>query len=154
MNRQRLFEYMYWVSDELHKQDGSGSHCKVGFYYGFTFPNFSGFVRNLSRCFVLQARQQVENGTWKGGSVLQHGVKAQTVRIPGRMFHLQQSLPRLPIPALQQTLDKYLLSARPLLTDEEFTHAENVGFLHNLRTHTPERVDFQLAGDVFVVMFC
>lgn len=42
----------------------------------------------------------------------------------------QQSLPRLPVPPLQATLEKYLLSVRPLLTEEEYRNTENVRFFH------------------------
>ncbi|PVD21630.1 hypothetical protein C0Q70_17429 [Pomacea canaliculata] len=44
----------------------------------------------------------------------------------GRMFSVQYSLPRLPVPPLQQTLDKYLRSVRPLVTDEEFKTTQKI----------------------------
>lgn len=45
---------------------------------------------------------------------------------PGKMFSRQALLPRLPVPALDQTLDKYLKSVRPLLTDEEFNNTKQI----------------------------
>ena len=47
-------------------------------------------------------------------------------RVPGRMFSVQQSLPRLPVPALEQTLNKFLLASKPVLTPEEFKRAEEL----------------------------
>ena len=44
----------------------------------------------------------------------------------GRMFSVQYSLPRLPVPPLQQTVDKYLRTVRPLVTDEEFANTQEV----------------------------
>lgn len=44
----------------------------------------------------------------------------------GRMFSVQDSLPKLPVPALDQTLQKYLRSVRPLLTDEEYAKTQKV----------------------------
>ncbi|XP_035223735.1 carnitine O-acetyltransferase-like isoform X2 [Stegodyphus dumicola] len=38
----------------------------------------------------------------------------------------QQSLPRLPVPPLHPSLEKYLLSVRPLLTEEEYHNTEKV----------------------------
>lgn len=74
----------------------------------------------------LQARHHYVDGQLKNGGLALQAVKAQNVRIPGRMFSLQQSLPRLPVPALQQTLDKYLRTAKPLLSVEEYQHAQEV----------------------------
>ncbi|KAL8621111.1 hypothetical protein ACOMHN_048153 [Nucella lapillus] len=37
-----------------------------------------------------------------------------------------QSLPRLPVPPLKQTMEKYLKSVRPLVTDEEFAHTQEI----------------------------
>ncbi|XP_061163747.1 carnitine O-acetyltransferase-like isoform X2 [Saccostrea echinata] len=44
----------------------------------------------------------------------------------GRMFSVQDSLPKLPVPPLEQTLQKYLRSVRPLLTDEEYVNTQKV----------------------------
>ena len=38
----------------------------------------------------------------------------------GDMLKYQSSLPRLPVPPLQQSLQKYLKAVRPFLNDEEF----------------------------------
>jgi len=38
----------------------------------------------------------------------------------GRFYSHQESLPHLPVPPLQQTLDKYLKTIRPLVNDAEF----------------------------------
>jgi len=45
---------------------------------------------------------------------------------PGRMFSMQQSLPKLPVPALDQTLAKYLHAVEPILTDEDYCRAEEL----------------------------
>lgn len=42
----------------------------------------------------------------------------QRTRIP--MLHFQPSLPRLPIPALEKTCERYLAAQKPLLIDEAF----------------------------------
>lgn len=39
---------------------------------------------------------------------------------PYSMLVKQRSLPRLPVPPLQQTMDKYLKAIRPLVNDDEF----------------------------------
>ncbi|XP_076436224.1 carnitine O-acetyltransferase-like [Babylonia areolata] len=44
----------------------------------------------------------------------------------GRRFSTQSSLPRLPVPPLQQTMEKYLRSVRPLVSDEEFAETQEV----------------------------
>ncbi|XP_070177314.1 carnitine O-acetyltransferase-like isoform X2 [Littorina saxatilis] len=44
----------------------------------------------------------------------------------GRMFSVQYQLPRLPVPPLQQTMDKYLRSVRPLVTEEEFANTQQI----------------------------
>ena len=41
-------------------------------------------------------------------------------------FQHEMSLPRLPVPPLQQTMEKYLLSVKPLLTEEEFECTKEV----------------------------
>ena len=39
---------------------------------------------------------------------------------PYSMLARQKSLPRLPVPPLQQTMDKYLNAIRPLVNDDQF----------------------------------
>ncbi|XP_048776623.1 carnitine O-acetyltransferase-like isoform X2 [Ostrea edulis] len=40
----------------------------------------------------------------------------------GRMFSVQDSLPKLPVPPLEQTVQKYLRTVQPLLSDEEYAN--------------------------------
>lgn len=54
------------------------------------------------------------------GNGLGHAVK-------GRMFSIQADLPRLPVPPLQQTLDKYLKTIKPITSEVEFNHTQQVG---------------------------
>lgn len=39
-------------------------------------------------------------------------------------YYFQPSLPRLPIPKAEKTLERYLTAQRPLLTDEEYKVTE------------------------------
>lgn len=48
----------------------------------------------------------------------------QRSKVP--MLHFQPSLPRLPIPQLDKTCERYLASIRPLLNDEEFRNSEKM----------------------------
>ncbi|XP_065216088.1 carnitine O-palmitoyltransferase 2, mitochondrial-like [Planococcus citri] len=41
-------------------------------------------------------------------------------------LHFQQSLPRLPIPELPKTCDRYLQSLKPILTQDEFNNTESI----------------------------
>ena len=47
-------------------------------------------------------------------------------------YYFQDSLPKIPIPALEDTIQRYLASAKPLLSDEEFEVTSSVAsdFLH------------------------
>jgi len=47
----------------------------------------------------------------------------QQSKIP--TLHFQKSLPRLPIPLLQKTCDRYLAAQRPLLTDASYEHVKS-----------------------------
>lgn len=40
-------------------------------------------------------------------------------------YYFQKSLPRLPIPKAEKTLERYLAAQRPLLTDDEFRVTES-----------------------------
>ncbi|XP_055896071.1 carnitine O-acetyltransferase-like isoform X2 [Biomphalaria glabrata] len=44
----------------------------------------------------------------------------------GRTFSVQYSLPKLPVPQLEQTLKKYLETCRPLLTDDQYKATEQI----------------------------
>ena len=44
----------------------------------------------------------------------------------GRMFAHQDSLARLPVPPLQQTLYKYLLTVKPILNDSDYQTTKKV----------------------------
>lgn len=44
----------------------------------------------------------------------------------GRMMSVQADLPTLPVPSLQQTLDKYLKTVRPIVTPEAYKQTEQV----------------------------
>ena len=44
---------------------------------------------------------------------------------PGPMLRYQTNLPKLPVPALSATLQKYLKTVRPLVGDEEYKRTEN-----------------------------
>lgn len=46
--------------------------------------------------------------------------KMKPTKVIGRMFAQQESLPKLPVPALDATLQKYLRTVRPLVSDEDF----------------------------------
>lgn len=45
---------------------------------------------------------------------------------PGAMLRFQNSLPKLPVPALQSTLQKYLNSVRPLLSEHDYLKTERL----------------------------
>ncbi|XP_013419196.1 carnitine O-palmitoyltransferase 1, liver isoform-like [Lingula anatina] len=50
----------------------------------------------------------------------------QQNRGPYKTFSLQNVLPRLPVPSLEQTCHKYLLSVKPLLTEAEYAQTKQV----------------------------
>ncbi|XP_042335528.1 carnitine O-acetyltransferase isoform X1 [Sceloporus undulatus] len=52
-------------------------------------------------------------------------------RLPGRYFAHQEGLPTLPVPPLQQTLDRYLLALQPIISEEELSHTKDL--IHEFR---------------------
>lgn len=50
----------------------------------------------------------------------------------GRMFSVQKDLPHLPVPALSQTLDKYLKTVRPITTPDAYKETEQVSKLQKI----------------------
>ncbi|KAM4695911.1 carnitine O-acetyltransferase isoform 1-T1 [Rhinophrynus dorsalis] len=49
-----------------------------------------------------------------------------SLKLPGRYLAHQEGLPRLPIPPLQQTLEKYMLALEPLVSQEEWSHTKQL----------------------------
>ncbi|XP_064027298.1 carnitine O-acetyltransferase isoform X4 [Pogoniulus pusillus] len=47
-------------------------------------------------------------------------------RLPGRLQLHQVALPTLPVPPLQQTLDRYLLALEPIVSREELSHTQQL----------------------------
>ncbi|XP_049688797.1 carnitine O-acetyltransferase isoform X2 [Accipiter gentilis] len=47
-------------------------------------------------------------------------------KIPGRFQLHQEALPHLPVPPLQQTLDRYLLALQPIISEEELNHTQEL----------------------------
>ena len=45
---------------------------------------------------------------------------------PFSMLAKQDSLPQLPVPPLQQTMDKYLLAIKPLVDEEDFEYTKDL----------------------------
>lgn len=56
------------------------------------------------------------------------GLLKQTAlnKIPGRFRLHQEALPHLPVPPLQQTLDRYLLALQPIISPEELSHTQEL----------------------------
>uniref|UniRef100_A0A8C9F196 Carnitine O-acetyltransferase n=1 Tax=Pavo cristatus TaxID=9049 RepID=A0A8C9F196_PAVCR len=47
-------------------------------------------------------------------------------KIPGRFLLHQEALPHLPVPPLQQTMDRYLLTLQPIISEEELNHTQEL----------------------------
>ncbi|XP_043576562.1 carnitine O-acetyltransferase isoform X2 [Chiloscyllium plagiosum] len=47
-------------------------------------------------------------------------------KLPGRYLAHQKSLPRLPVPPLQQTLERYLLALEPIVSQEELENTKQI----------------------------
>ena len=54
------------------------------------------------------------------------GKTAATGYRPYSMLAKQDSLPPLPVPSLQQTMDKYLLAVKALVDEEDFEYTKKV----------------------------
>ena len=77
----------------------------------------------------------------------------------GDMLKYQSSLSKLPVPPLQQSLQKYLKAARPLVNDEEFKKTSKIveefgeenGIGKGLQEMLEERAKIQ---DNWVLIIC
>ena len=48
------------------------------------------------------------------------------------MFAVQAALPKFPVAPLEQTMEKYLQTVKPLLTEDEFKNTKRVNFYFSL----------------------
>ncbi|GFY51465.1 carnitine O-acetyltransferase [Trichonephila inaurata madagascariensis] len=71
-------------------------------------------VLRLSKTLLKQA-EVFANKYWLSTT----SCAASSVKMNEYLAH-QNSLPRLPVPPLHPSLEKYLLSVRPLLSEEEY----------------------------------
>lgn len=72
----------------------------------------------------LLLRQGLRSG-WSG--YIRSCASSYTMVAPSRSLHDHQgSLPRLPVPPLEETLNKYLKTVKPLVTEEEFQLTEEI----------------------------
>lgn len=60
-------------------------------------------------------------------------------------MHFQRSLPRLPIPLLKKTCERYLAAQRPLLIDESYRHVESQ--VHSFCNGIGQELDSNLRTD-------
>lgn len=65
-----------------------------------------------SRCFVLQTKAKMPTPSCLVKPV-------SLTKIPGRYLAHQESLPKLPVPPLKQTCDRYLAALEPIVDAEE-----------------------------------
>jgi len=61
-------------------------------------------------------------------SALTRMSRPEFMNIPakGRTFSIQYNLPRLPVPPLEQTLNRYLETLKPILTDDQHEHTRKI----------------------------
>lgn len=79
-------------------------------------------MRILKTCCVLQIRQT--NYNLAVPTIPKMPV--QPKKFTGRMFSIQEALPKFPVAPLEQTLEKYLQTVQPLVTDAEFQKTQQV----------------------------
>eukprot|EP01104_Vermistella_antarctica_P016221 TRINITY_DN549_c1_g1_i1.p1 TRINITY_DN549_c1_g1~~TRINITY_DN549_c1_g1_i1.p1 ORF type:complete len:711 (-),score=184.05 TRINITY_DN549_c1_g1_i1:7-2139(-) len=94
----------------------------AGLVFGVTKVKFlrNFLLNNLLRNRVIFEKQ--------GGNVLRFymGVLIGLGGLHPKLYEFQNALPPLPVPGLKKTVEKYLDTVRPLLTDAEFGHTQQV----------------------------
>lgn len=86
---------------------------------------------------LLAAPKKVGAPNWSSG--LESASILQT-----QSRSMSQVLPKLPIPPLQQSLDKYLRSIKPLVDDEDFAHTQSVVEVFSRKGGHGEKLQSQL----------
>lgn len=51
---------------------------------------------------------------------------ATSTKLKGRMFSVQSALPKYPVAPLDQTMEKYLRTVKPLVSEEEYKNTVRV----------------------------
>ncbi|XP_077439893.1 carnitine O-palmitoyltransferase 2, mitochondrial isoform X2 [Vanacampus margaritifer] len=78
----------------------------------------AGFIQSRWLCWVLSRRKYGSKEETSSSSYLHRSL------VP--TMHYQKSLPRLPVPKLEDTIRRYLAAQQPLLDDQQFKNTEKV----------------------------
>ena len=79
-----------------------------------------------SICWAMRLRLAKQSTHLLNGKSVVKLAGKTSVMSTGRFYAHQESLPQLPVPPLQQTLDKYLKTVRPLINDDEYENTKNL----------------------------
>ncbi|XP_013419216.1 carnitine O-palmitoyltransferase 1, muscle isoform isoform X1 [Lingula anatina] len=106
----------------------TGVTAMIGFFLGFSFMHFWLWFRWQLLRMLFSYRGWMYNPKSVATKIWAVLVKfhLQQNRGPYKTFSLQNVLPRLPVPSLEQTCHKYLLSVKPLLTEAEYAQTKQV----------------------------
>lgn len=111
-----------------------------------------------SHYFFQPAAMTISSSTSAGMGATIGKVPVMAVRhslnsgMKGRMFSIQADLPNLPVPPLQQTLDKYLKTVKPITTEAEYNHTQQVCMRTVVCMHTA--VCMHTVGDAQTLSSC
>ncbi|XP_052221203.1 carnitine O-acetyltransferase-like isoform X1 [Dreissena polymorpha] len=82
-------------------------------------------MTNMFRLIVSPMARQIGKNSISSLSAVTM-TSTQPQKLKGRMFSVQAALPKFPVAPLKQTLDKYLQTLRPLVSDQEFEQAKKL----------------------------
>ncbi|KAJ3282746.1 Carnitine O-acetyltransferase mitochondrial [Rhizoclosmatium sp. JEL0117] len=86
-----------------------------------TLKQFDKLIeKDLKKRIVQRLKQTNQAKPQINSTSLTQPLKSHSVAPQKNLFKYQNSLPRLPIPSLEETCSKYLASVRPLLSETEF----------------------------------
>lgn len=128
-----------WLSPTIRaalpKEMNTGVAAMIGFFLGFSVMHFWIWLRWQLLRILFSYRGWMFDPKATSTKIWAVLVKflMQSHRGPYGTFTLQNLLPRLPVPSIEQTCHKYLQSVKPLLTDVEYANTKQVveRFKHN-----------------------